>query len=99
MPESTVPFLSDVHLQQTARQQRKHDAANDTKETVLKIIRFMNAVDMNLAVFMQALFYGCPELISHGLARWQRTVFVRSHELPGILQSMLKPPVDHNRSG
>jgi hypothetical protein len=91
--------LESKWRQQTLNQRETLEGTGSLSEKALAVIETMRESDINLAVFLDALFWGCEELIDNGLTRWQRTCLLQSRELPGILQRMYKPPAKHNQSG
>jgi hypothetical protein len=94
-----IDDISDAHRQQTARQEGKYSQDEDLAAAVLQIIELMNKLDMNLALFLNAVLWGSTELTGNGQAQWQRTCLLTYHSLADLVQRMYRPPARHNQSG
>jgi hypothetical protein len=62
---------------------------------VRSVIDFMKSIDINLPLFLWALSWNIPELVSDLNVAAKRTALMLSDELPGILAHWHRPPQKH----
>ena len=65
-------------------------------ERVRQVLDFMKSVDINLPIFLWAISWNIPELISDPKVSAERTALMISDELPEILAHWRQPPRKHN---
>jgi hypothetical protein len=95
---ATAPNSSSPHRQQTRNFSIAHQQADSLAKNVLAVLQFMSARRLNLPILLDALFWGCRDLVDNPTARWQRTAFLTSKQLLVLLQRWAKPPAEHDRS-
>lgn len=86
------------HRAQIEFQRQRHERLQTLASSTEKIIQLMDHLQLNLAVFLSSLLWGCEELVDHDRAKWHRTCLVLSDELPSILQRLNRPPSVHDKS-
>jgi hypothetical protein len=86
------------HRQQTRKFVAAHRRAQTLASSVKAVLKHLKEKQLNLAVLLEAVFWGCEELVDDSEARWARTVLLSSEQLPSILQRWYKPPAKHNKS-
>lgn len=77
------------HLQ---RKSRWEGSPNTKLSAVLAILQSMQDNDMDVPLFLDALFYGDSECRSHPKCKYARQSFTLSDELPRLLRVWHKPP-------
>lgn len=85
------PLLPPIQLQQT-RALRERLGSVSKVDRVIQILDFMESMDMNLPIFLDALSWGDDECISDSKVRYAHTALMVSEELPGILERWYKVP-------
>ena len=84
------PFLyRDENIRKTFNNQ-------SLSERVHLVLDFMKSVNINLPIFLWAISWNIPELISDPKVSAERTALMVSNELPGILAHWRHPPRKHN---
>ncbi|KAF6765872.1 hypothetical protein DFP72DRAFT_1057077 [Ephemerocybe angulata] len=58
----------------------------------LQIITLMQVMEIDLSIFLDALFWGNEYCVADKRMQWQRTAFLHSAELPFLLDRWDKPP-------
>lgn len=102
-----MPDLESPPLEQSSSRQR-HPSFHRTEnirrflddqslaERVRSVINFMQSLDINLPIFLWAISWNIPELVSDPIVASERTSLMLSDELPGILAHWCRPPRKHN---
>jgi hypothetical protein len=104
--ESHLPDVPDPISSST--NQRRHPSLRRTEsirksfdnqalaERVRSVLGFMTSVGINLPVFLWAISWNIPELVSDLNVSAERTALMVSDELPGILAHWRRPPRKHS---
>jgi hypothetical protein len=71
---------ADPHLRQTDRCRKYLEATGDISERVIEVLNLMESLHLNLPLFLGALSWNVPELVSNNKA-----ALMMSDELPIIL--------------
>ncbi|KAI0371405.1 hypothetical protein BV20DRAFT_942425 [Pilatotrama ljubarskyi] len=79
------------HLHNT-RVLRERLGSASKVERVVKILRYMESLDMNLPIFLDALSWGDDACIANPKVQYERTALMVSEELPQILARWHKVP-------
>lgn len=95
---ANAPSSSSPHRKQTRNFSIMQRNSDTLARDVLDIIRLMASKQMNLPIFLDALFWGCEELIDNHTARWQRTALLKSWQFLALLRRWAKPPAGHDKS-
>jgi len=88
---------SDPHIRQTDRCRKFLDNSGDISNRVLQVLALMDALHINLPLFLWAISWNVPELTSDHQVRFARTALMVSDELPGILAHWHRPPRSHGQ--
>lgn len=96
LDESAGPS-SVPHLRHTDRCRQFLEVSGDISDRVLKVLALMDDLHLNLPLFLWAISWNVPELISNNRVRYARTTLMVSVELPGILAHWHKPPRSHSQ--
>jgi hypothetical protein len=88
-------WSSDPHIRQTESCRQFLENSGDITGRVLKILELMEQLHVNLPIFLWAISWNVPELVSNGQVRFARATLMLSDELPGILAHWHRPPRSH----
>ncbi|KAF8234251.1 hypothetical protein L208DRAFT_1394424, partial [Tricholoma matsutake] len=66
-------------------------------DRVLQVLDLMDTLHLNLPLFLWAISWNVPKLISNNRVRFARTALMVSDELPGILAHCHRPPCSHGQ--
>ncbi|KAJ8481719.1 hypothetical protein ONZ51_g5810 [Trametes cubensis] len=80
-----------IHLERTASLHQRLGTSSKL-ERVLKILYYMESLDMNLPLFLDALSWGDDACISDPKVQYERTTLMVSEELPRILERWHRVP-------
>ena len=91
---SSTPRRRHASFNRTENLRRLHDD-HSLAERVRSVIDFMTSININLPLFLWALSWNLPELVSDPKVTHERTALMLSEELPGILNHWRRPPRKH----
>ncbi|KAF6752011.1 hypothetical protein DFP72DRAFT_1070712 [Ephemerocybe angulata] len=89
--EQLTPTVVD-HYQRTTRAKRYFMKPINIYKACANVVYAMQACGIDLPIFLDALFWGNEFCTKDATMQWQRTVFLRSTELPEILDRWRTPP-------
>lgn len=69
----------------------------DLATKVESVFKLMEAVGLNLPLFLDAVCWGDQSCVQSRVIQWQRTSLMVSEELPGILARCHQPPRAHSK--
>ncbi|KAF6746516.1 hypothetical protein DFP72DRAFT_823129 [Ephemerocybe angulata] len=88
----TIPKdVEDQYIRHT-RAKREQKTPHQIYQACTTLIAHMKALGLDLPIFLDAVFWGNDEAIDDRDIQYERTVFLRSLELPRILENWRKPP-------
>jgi len=88
---------SNPHVRQTESCRKFLDVSGDISGRVLEVLTLMDSLHLNLPLFLWAISWNVPELVSNDRVRFARTALMLSDELPGILANWHWPPRSHGQ--
>ena len=95
--EPTSQYTQDPHLRQTESRWKDLNRAGDISARVIRVLRFMEELRINLPILLWAISWNVEDLISDPSVKFARTTLMVSKELPTILSHWFKPPRSHNQ--
>ncbi|KAI0349259.1 hypothetical protein OH77DRAFT_1525815 [Trametes cingulata] len=91
IPIEDEPPAPPIQLQRT-RAMRERLGSASKLERVRRILEYMESLDMNLPIFLDALSWGDDGCTSDPKVRYERTTLMVSEELPRILERWYRVP-------
>ncbi|KAI0634114.1 hypothetical protein C8Q77DRAFT_1056061 [Trametes polyzona] len=91
VPLEDEPPAPPIQLQHTQAMRERLGSASKV-ERVRRILEFMESLDMNLPIFLDALSWGDDGCTSDPKVRYERTALMHSEELPRILERWYRVP-------
>ncbi len=91
VPLEDEPEEPPIHLRNT-RAMRERLGSTSKLECVVKILQYMDSLNMNLPIFLDALSWGDDACIAHPKVQYARTALMVSEELPRILERWYRVP-------
>jgi hypothetical protein len=87
----------DPHRLQTENFRAFLDKKGDISDRVLKILAYMDSLQMNLPLLLWAVSWNVPDLVANPRVRFARMALMVSNELTQILSHWFFPPRAHGQ--
>ncbi len=90
-------YSKTPHQDRTKEFRAFHEARGDLSETVVEVLEFMKARQIDLPLLLWSVSWNVPSLVSNAVVKYARTALMHSAELPGLIRTWYRPPRTHER--